>query len=329
MTNAGWYPDPAGAPDTFRYWDGQAWSQMTTTQPSGSAAPGDPAAPAAPAGPPPAEPTMTAPPPPPFVPQSPQPPQPPQPVWSPTPPPGGGGRSKTALLVVAAVVGVALLGVAGFFGIRALTGDDSPKAGGDRSSDASSDQPSNTVHATAVQCTGGKPDPTTDLGTAPTSISGGGLTIPVLDGYTVDPRVSTPLTFADAIPGQYSLVEEKWVSEYAVGGLPRANGFESPEQAAEVVMQCLTQNKQVYAGFQSRKDLTREKITVDGKPAYRITSEIRIDNAEVSVDGDVTSVVVVDTGDPATYGVFLGVVPIGDATRIAQEEQTIKAIKVD
>ena len=26
MTNAGWYPDPAGAPDTYRYWDGQAWT---------------------------------------------------------------------------------------------------------------------------------------------------------------------------------------------------------------------------------------------------------------------------------------------------------------
>ncbi|WP_307833211.1 DUF2510 domain-containing protein, partial [Pimelobacter simplex] len=53
VTNAGWYPDPAGAPDTYRYWDGQAWSQMTTTQPSGGARPAE-----TPATPPPAAPTQ-------------------------------------------------------------------------------------------------------------------------------------------------------------------------------------------------------------------------------------------------------------------------------
>jgi hypothetical protein len=315
VTNAGWYPDPAGAPDTYRYWDGQAWSQMTTTQPS---------APAAPAPPPqqPQQPQQPA------TSYAPQPPQY-QPAWSPTPPPGGkGGGSRTVLVVVAAIVVLAILGVGGFFGIRALTGDDSPK-GGDDAAGGPSDGPSQTIRATGIQCTGGKPAPTTDPGTAPTSISGGGLTIPLLDGYTVDPDVSRALTFADDIPVQYAQVEAKWVSEYAVGGLPRANGFDSTEQAAEVVMQCLTTNKDVYAGFSGRKDLTREKTTVDGKPAYRITSEIRVDNPDVTAEGDVTSVIVVDTGDAASYGVFLGVVPIGDSTRIAQEEQTIKAITVD
>ncbi|WP_181410643.1 DUF2510 domain-containing protein [Nocardioides humi] len=97
MTNAGWYPDPAGAPDTYRYWDGQAWSQMTTTQPSGGARPD-----AAPASPAPAEPTAYG-----AVPSPPPPPAAPNPYaqqqgggyggyggygqpqqWSPTPAPG-------------------------------------------------------------------------------------------------------------------------------------------------------------------------------------------------------------------------------------------------
>lgn len=36
MSAPGWYPDPAGAPGQFRYWDGQSWSPNT------SATPGDP-----------------------------------------------------------------------------------------------------------------------------------------------------------------------------------------------------------------------------------------------------------------------------------------------
>ncbi|TIC85079.1 DUF2510 domain-containing protein [Nocardioides sp. GY 10113] len=46
MTNAGWYPDPAGTPDTYRYWDGQAWSHQTTTDPYGAARAAQPVPPA-------------------------------------------------------------------------------------------------------------------------------------------------------------------------------------------------------------------------------------------------------------------------------------------
>ena len=35
----GWYPDPAGTPNRFRYWDGRAWSPDTTDNPA-AAAPG-------------------------------------------------------------------------------------------------------------------------------------------------------------------------------------------------------------------------------------------------------------------------------------------------
>ncbi|MEU0443696.1 MULTISPECIES: phospholipid scramblase-related protein [unclassified Streptomyces] len=45
-TPAGWYPDPHGAPQTLRYWDGAQWTQQTT--PAQQPAPGQAAAPAAP-----------------------------------------------------------------------------------------------------------------------------------------------------------------------------------------------------------------------------------------------------------------------------------------
>ncbi|HEY9564325.1 MAG TPA: DUF2510 domain-containing protein [Nocardioides sp.] len=39
MSSIGWYPDPSGEPNRFRYWDGSAWSNETTDDPT-SPAPG-------------------------------------------------------------------------------------------------------------------------------------------------------------------------------------------------------------------------------------------------------------------------------------------------
>ena len=33
MPAAGWYPDPAGVPGRYRYWDGSQWSTVTTDDP--------------------------------------------------------------------------------------------------------------------------------------------------------------------------------------------------------------------------------------------------------------------------------------------------------
>ncbi|WP_418061708.1 DUF2510 domain-containing protein [Pimelobacter simplex] len=359
MTNAGWYPDPAGAPDTFRYWDGQAWSQMTTSQPSGGAAAATPTP--APATPPPATPPPATPPtalPPsqePYQQPYQQPYQPqyqpqPQPTWNPTPPPGGGtggpggtgggSTGKTVGIVVAAVLVLALLGVGGFFGIRALSGDDDGDGGDKKADDPTSqatdgptdeptDETSSTVRPSGIQCTGGKPEPTTAPDPKATTLTGGGLTIPIVDGYRLDVGQSPAHTFADnVIPQTKEVVPRTWIAEYAVGAVPRANGFEGVEPTAEIIMQCITTNDQMYRGFQSRTDLKREEITVDGRPGYRVSSELRVKQTGLPYEGDVTTVIVVDTGNPSEYGLFIGLVPIGDQTLGAQVEDVVAAITV-
>ncbi len=37
---SGWYPDPGGAPDRYRYWDGSAWSDQTSPEPGPPPPPG-------------------------------------------------------------------------------------------------------------------------------------------------------------------------------------------------------------------------------------------------------------------------------------------------
>jgi hypothetical protein len=343
VTNAGWYPDPAGAPDTYRYWDGLSWSQMTTS-----------AAPAQPTSPPPAPAPAPAPVPTVAPPTGPPPPPPyaPQQQWSPMPPagpgaPGGGGRGKVVGIAVAAVLVLALIGAGGFFGIRALTGDDdsaSDATDSSASSDAtdSSDEPSDRSEAgepgdggtsamrpTAIQCGGGSPAPLAPPDASAREITGGGLTMPVLSDYAVSPESAAVHVFADGVQVQYTeVIARKWISEYALGGVPVANGFTSPEHAADVLMQCIAADPNFYKGFSGRKDLTSEDVTVDGRPGYRITAELRVSDPAVTMGGDDVTVIVVDTGSADTYGLFLGVVPIGDGARGDQLEAAIESLDV-
>lgn len=37
MSAPGWYPDPGGVPNLYRYWDGRTWTNQLTSQPTGPA----------------------------------------------------------------------------------------------------------------------------------------------------------------------------------------------------------------------------------------------------------------------------------------------------
>lgn len=333
MIQAGWYPDPAGTPQTYRYWDGTRWSQQTTTDPY--------APPPAPTG---------APPPP--APAS----RPVASQYAPQQPLGGGYPPAPAprrtglvvLLVVVTVLALAGLSVGGLLSYGALTDDGEPRRAGptagtettaptEHTSPTEATTPTDTgsagVETTEQQCRGGRPDPAAEPPGGAEQISGGGLSIPVPEGYLPDVRYSEQFTFADGFTPAQKVIEQAersgWVSIYGVGALNRGNGFTDPAQAAEVVMSCMAQSPSLYNGFTGREDLSAGEITIDGSEAYQVTAELRVDDPALSVEGDVAQVVVVDTGDPETFGLYLTVVPIGDAALIAQQEAAVARIRVD
>lgn len=364
VTNAGWYPDPSGQPQTYRYWNGQSWSEQTTNNPAspppgappGYPAYGQPAPPAAPAAPPgqavpPSYGVLT---PPPggqgyggYGPQG----------YGAAPagypgsaaPPPGGGTGKTVALVTLAVVLVLAIGVGAFFVVRSL-GEDDTSAGGDDSSESAdpdatedptddpSDSPtdeetdSGTVQPTNEQCEGGKPHPGR-LPASSATLTGGGLTIPSLvdEGYLPDADSATPFTWADDYQLSYKVIPDagnSWVANYGVGGMAKRNGIETTEQAAEIVLACMTASP-LYEGFTDTTDLEVGPVTVDGHEAYSILTEVRVDNPDVTVEGDVAHVVVVDTGDPDSFGLYISVVPIGDQASIDQQAEVFEQIQVD
>lgn len=323
MTQPGWYPDPAGRPQTYRYWDGASWSDTTT---------GDPYAP-----PPVQHPAPYA--------------------GLPTPAPGPGGSSG---LVVALVVGIVVLlaglGVGGFLGFRALTDDDREASGTDTTVTATADRtaPTDATDATDgtdttdgtdstdatgtiappthTQCNGGVPAPHSEPGPGDEVVSGGPLSLPVPNGYAPETRYATAFAFADDFVPVQKTIETgdrySWVSVYGVGALHRDNGFDDPAQAAEAVMACMARSEELYQHFERRVDLTSGAVTVDGHDGFQVTAELRVDDPDLSLAGDVAQVVVVDTGDPAAFGLYLSVVPIGDAEAVRQQQRMVGRIQV-
>lgn len=153
MATPGWYPDPAGRPGAFRYWDGADWASDTSQQPY--AAPqvsrfdepttppdesdGSDASDSSPSTPSSSMPVFesyeTHPPAyPPQAPAAPAAPPPAAPAYAPThaqpstPPPrgheSGDGTGRTLGLVLLAVLATLLLGVATFLVVRPLLDDD-------------------------------------------------------------------------------------------------------------------------------------------------------------------------------------------------------------
>lgn len=336
----------------FRYWDGQAWSEQTTSDPY-TPAPGAPVPP--PAATPPTQGTPSA-----YPQQYAAQPQPGQyggggygGQGHAGAPGGTGGSNRGPLLIALAVLLILGLAAGGFFGVRALTDDDGDDVADDSSQTAEtedeSEEPTEETGSptqsptdetasptesptdtgpTGQECTGGLPGSGGEV-SGDRSISGGGLTLPPVRGYDpLEPQITTTFAFADGVAGVGRSIEEQWISLYTVGGLPKSSGYSDLAASVDQVITCMTESPNFYRGFSGREDLEREAITVDGHDAYAVTSEIRVEDPEITVDGDYSKVIVVDTGDDEHFGLYVAVVPIGNQKLIDQLEAATAQLQV-
>lgn len=350
----------------YRYWDGQSWSEQLssdpTSPPPGPAGPPPPPA-AAPTQLPGQQPYPQHQQPDPYG-QQPQPGAygggggyPGQPAYLAAGDGQGGGGGKRVALIVLAVVVVLALGVGTFFAVSAATDDGDDDKASDNSSQSASESPTDETESPTESPTD-EPASPTDEPASPTdapstsgfpddacigglpnaggevsgdrSISGGDLTLPPVGGFrTLERQIVTTFAFADGVAAVGKQVEPQWIALYAVGGLPKVNGFTDLEASADQVLECMTGSPNFYRGFSGRNDLEREAIQVDGHDAFSITTEIRVDDPEITVEGDHTRVVVVDTGDDEHVGLFVSVVPLGDQKLIGQQDKAAAKLLVD
>lgn len=319
MSQPGWYPDPAGAPNRFRYWDGARWSSDTTDNPAASGPSGPAGAPGR---------------------------------------PGGDSRRRRLGPLIVVLVALLVVVLAGVLVVRSLTADrpivdpgplpSSTVSGWDDSSPTTEPQtPSPTPSVSRPIPTPSQtrtptptPSPTEELRACPQGqpttrqdhpsdgrIHGGGLSFPAARGW--QDTSGTEFSWAYDVGEQMTMAEApSWYANLAVGALFTGDGFDEPRRAAELVMQCVITSG-LYPYFTSREPVWSKAVTVDGRPAWSIRAEIRVDDPQLKTRGDTVEVIVVDSGSPESLSMFIGAVDIGNRSLAATLDSTIENLRVE
>jgi Protein of unknown function (DUF2510) len=300
----GWYPDPAGVPGRYRYWDGSQWSTITTA---------DPHQPLPAAG----EPSETA-------------------AVAAKPVAATAVSDKQRLPVIIGVLVVLLAIVAAGAGNLRQFADGprpAPTATGlTGSSPTPTTAPRQTPSATPtptpapVRCPKGDP---TLRARHPIDgrVYGGNLSFeeqPTFERASVEKRFH----FAYDVLQQTRAVSQNppWIAQLAVGQLRSRDGFiDDPQNTVESLVRCVMTGEMYYPYLPNRTDIRSESLSIDGHPGWLIESEITVDRPDIPVAGDHTIFIVVRDGKD--WGFFFGAVPIGNAQLDAVLARTIRGLR--
>ena len=301
MSTTGWFPDPGGAPERYRYWDGDAWSDQTTTDPNHT--------------PPPQSDDDTD-----------------------TNHRRGGSKAwiiaVVALVVITAVViFLALRGTGGFGGVHTAPEDTNSStptvsAWDETSSPSRTPPPTNNSGGQQVACPTAKARGNTAQ--VDGKLTADTLSVSTIPSWSIDPFPIYIQPIYDA-HSQTDIVYHTdsldWMSNIVVGLLSNADGFIDIATSAEQVLDCFA-SSDYYVGFTGRKDtMTGQQISISGYAAWHIQADIFVSGQRVP--GDVVDVIVVDLGGTKDHlGVFVSACSIGDDARCQLVTDAIKTLAV-
>jgi hypothetical protein len=304
---AGWYPDPAGVPGRYRYWDGSSWSTVTTDDPG---------------RPTPAE----------------------SPATGPTPSKASGGeppsrsarwRRPAIILGVLAVAVSTVVAVAILIGsFRSLADNPLPNA-----TVSPSDVSSPADTPTARQLPSATPTPV-PLVPCPMGNPNQRASHPI-DGRVYGGNLSfeAQQTFEPAaLEGRFSFAYDvlqqtlpvsqnpAWIAQLAVGQLREEDGFvHDARNTVESLARCITTGTMYSPYVPTRSDIRSESLSIDGRPGWLIESEITVDRPDIALLGDHVIFIVVRDGKD--WGFFFGAVPIGNAQLDAVLASTVRGLR--
>lgn len=319
---SGWYPDPGGVPNLYRYWDGQAWSAATTPNP-----------------------------------QSPPPPQ--GLVQGLTQPTGGqqtsgqqqnpygqygqspygqygqgqpgaatfqAGQSRkspvgwwaaaAALLVV--IVVIAVIAVRAISGSTGLTGG----PGGT--------QPTQDICPTSsASPSAGQQDPNDGR------VHGGPVSYPKLGAPWTQPTSDDRVPFGTDVQVQsvddqqnYDGAGRDWVASVLVAELMAGDGFYTPEQGAQIVVRCIL--GRFYGDNPVTSDVKVNKaVKIDGQDGWQVESQLSFDIPGLLAKGELLIVTVVTAGESGTAGLYYASIPDTRPELVRPAREALAKLKVD
>jgi hypothetical protein len=291
----GWYPDPGGQPDRYRYWDGTRWSAQLSSDPRA-------AAPASmdDAG----------------TPDQPR-------------------RRAAGLLIGVIALALLVLAAGFIFGRSGgavpIEGPlpSSTVSGWDDSSPTpgeSTPTPTPSARARERACSSGEPD-VRDSHPVDGRVYGGNLSFTRVSSFERE-APEARLSFAYDITQQYLTVSENpgWIAQLAVGRLRGVDGFDSgAKRVALTVVECVASSEMYIPYEAKRRDLRSVAFTVDGQPGWLVETDISVTEPGLAIAGDHVIVAVVEDG--ADWGLFFGAVPIGDRALTSTLKATVADLR--
>ncbi len=304
MPAAGWYPDPAGVPGRYRYWDGSKWSTATTDDPRRPIPPESPGT-----GPTPSEPVRAEP-------QN-----------------GSSRRRRLGLIIEVLVVAISVLVVAILVGnFRSVVDSPLPNATAspsdspDRTPTAAQTPSATPTAVPLVPCPRGNPTQRADH-PVDGRVYGGNLSFevqPTFDPGALEPRFG----FAYDVLQQTLAVRPNpaWIAQLAVGQLRGKDGFvHDPRNTVESLARCVVTSNMYGPYVPTRSDIRSESLSIDGRSGWLIESEITVDRPDLALLGDHVIFIVVRDGKD--WGFFFGAVPIGNTQLDAVLARTVRELR--
>lgn len=330
---AGWYPDPGGVPNLYRYWDGRTWSAATSANPQspapsrglvpdtsqqGSARQGSSQQPSGQRS---------------YG--SGQPGQPGQGAYTygaayDSGQPGAYAnyqataqrKAPTGWWIAAAVLAV-VIAVIGVIAVRAII-----RAGDDLTGGTTGQSSQDVCPQTSAAPSATRPDPNDGR------VHGGPISYPRLGEPWSPPQTNEyRVPFGRDVQKQDVLDQENydgsgnsWVASVLVAELMAGDGFFTPEQGAQIVVRCILGS--FYADNPVESDVTVNKATtIDGHDAWLIESKLSFDIPGLIAKGELLIVAVVNAG--STAGLYYASIPNTQPELVKPARQALADLRVD
>jgi hypothetical protein len=292
MAQPGWYPDPDGTPNRYRWFDGAGWTDQVTTGGQGAAGGGSGGS----GGP---EPDR--------------------------------GRSPLKAVLAAAVLILVLI-LVGWLVLRPKSDNSQLAQPDQNSStptvsawNEKSVSPS--AGSSVVKCPAGAGSQANS--SVDGRLRSGRISVAKISGWAEQPmQMPWVRDIASQTVMVYTANPTSWMSVSGVGQLAAADGFSDPKTAAQQMTDCFA-SSQYYSGYTGTKVVSQQEFDRNGHTGWWIRSEIYVSIPELpQVKGDVVDVVVMDTGQSDFLGVYFNSATIGDSARQKLVDAARESIQV-